>query len=141
MCTPENRIAPAGHSECSSSWRSESTPAAPAPTTGGSFWEFDCFTVQKRSSFGTQSSPRRTFLAGRRSGRLEGRFPPARLLTLFARDLLVAAGEQEDFHSFFAPQQPGAAFGNLTVSLSKKGHLLGHSPHPGGLFWRAAEAD
>src|SRR5450432_432687 len=49
-------------------------------TTGGSFWEFDCFTVQKRSSFGTQSSPRRTFLAGRRSGRLEGRFPPARLL-------------------------------------------------------------
>src|SRR5450755_3707911 len=58
-----------------------------------------------------------------------------------ARDLLVAAGEQEDFHSFFAPQQPGAAFGNLTVSLSKKGHLLGHSPHPGGLFWRAAEAD
>src|SRR5450759_4767228 len=49
-------------------------------TTGGSFWEFDCFTVQKKSSFGTQSSPRRTFLAGRRSGRLEGRFPPARLL-------------------------------------------------------------
>src|SRR5450631_2397325 len=32
-------------------------------------------------------------------------------------------------------------YGNLTVSLSKKGHLLGHSPHPGGLFWRAAEAD
>jgi len=62
-------------------------------------------------------------------------------LRVFARDLLVAAGEQEDFHSFFAPQQPGAAFGNLTVSLSKKGHLLGHSPHPGGLFWRAAEAD
>src|SRR5450759_4130575 len=55
--------------------------------------------------------------------------------------LLVAVGEQEDFHSFFAPQQPGAAFGNLTVSLSKKGHLLGHSPQPGGLFWRAAEAD
>src|SRR5450631_1941531 len=49
-------------------------------TTGVSFWEFDCFTVQKRSSFGTQSSPRRTFLAGRRSGRLECRFPRARLL-------------------------------------------------------------
>src|SRR5450755_1600457 len=71
-----------------------------------------------------------------------GKAPFTRVkLHVFARDLLVAAGEQEDFHSFFAPQQPGAAFGNLTVSLSKKGHLLGHGPHPGGLFWRAAEAD
>src|SRR5450432_4157571 len=61
-------------------------------TTGGSFWEFDCFTVQKRSSFGTQSSLRRTFLAGRRRGRLEGRFPPARLL--------LPGGSQDNWKEF-----------------------------------------
>src|ERR1022692_847043 len=45
------------------------------------------------------------------------------------------------FSLVLRPTTTGAAFGSLAVSLSKKGHLLGHSPHPGGLFWRAAEAD
>ena len=50
--------------------------------------------------------------------------------------LLVAAGEQEDFRSFFAPQKSIAAFGSWAVPASQKTNLLGHSPHLGGPFSR-----
>src|ERR1039457_4338494 len=50
--------------------------------------------------------------------------------------LLVAAGEQEDFRSFSAPQKSIAAFGSLAVPASQKTNLLGHSPHLGGPFSR-----
>jgi len=64
-------------------------------------------------------------------------------LTPARRDLLVAAGEQEDFHSFFPPQQPtpdtdGSSW-PFGCSIVPKGSLLGHGPHPSGNFSRAAE--
>src|ERR1022692_2086217 len=55
--------------------------------------------------------------------------------------LLVAAGEQEDFRSFSAPQKSIAAFGSLAVPASQNTNLLGHSPHLGGPFSRVGRAD